>query len=231
MNSETLSISPQGRARKDDNEVIDEYQFIYGHKSNYGWDTEFSVYYNDHDFIGFSFARSETLPLGNVRYTGAELAFNYRKDDWHLRFSQSYNKLLDLELIDPTTADSISASPQGFGSDFQDSDNHISKLYGSYKYNNKLTIDSSLLVFWGKPGKKDEWEGRRGLEIAPETYRMSARWNAGLNWEINKNTRFRFDAHKILGWFDEDLNKRSIRNEATYIVEAPSFSTSLKYNF
>jgi outer membrane receptor protein involved in Fe transport len=217
--------------RKDDNEVLDEYQFIYAHKSDSGWDTELSAYYNDHDFIGFSFALSETLPLGTLQYAGAELAFNYRKDDWHLIFSQSYNKLLDLKLNDPTTVDSVSASPQGFGNDFQDSDNHITKLYGSYRYNDKVTIDSSMLVFWGKPGKKDEWQDRRGLEITPETYRKSARWNAGLNWQIDDKTRLRFDAHNILGWIDEDFNKRSIRAQANYIAEAPAFSASLEYNF
>lgn len=216
---------------KNDHEVLQEYQFVYAHESDNGWNTAFSYYYNDHDFIGFSFDLDDTLPLGTLKYTGAELAFSYRDDDWHLKFSQSYNKLLDLELIDPTIRGAVSASPQGFGDDFQDSDNHITKLYGAYRIDNRLAIDSSLLIFWGKPGKRDEWEGLMGLEIIPETYRKSARWNAGLNWQLKENAYLRFDAHNILGWFDENLNKRSIRAEATYINEAPALSVRFGYDF
>jgi hypothetical protein len=134
-------------------------------------------------------------------------------------------------LLDPTIRGSVSASPQGFGDDFQDSDNYISKLYGSYRIDKELSIDSSLLIFWGKPGKRDEWEGLMDLEIAPETYRKSARWNVGLNWQVEENARLRFDAHNILGWYNEDLNKRSIHTQATYIAEAPALSVTFAYDF
>ena len=71
--------------------------------------------------------------------------------------------------------------------------------------------------------------GTEGEDIA---FEESIFVNLGLEYQHNEQLRLQLNTHNILGWLDEDLNKRNYMFLMdTYRNEAPSVSLTLEYRF
>jgi hypothetical protein len=67
---------------------------------------------------------------------------------------------------------------------------------------------------------------------ADDAFGESVFVNLGADYKVGENLTVRANAHNVLGWLDEDLNKRNyLFLMGSYRSEAPAFSFSLEWTF
>ena len=239
--------------KKPDIESIDRVELIYN-KSVQHWDNSLRATYNIHDIVAYNNTIYKTAYLGTAKFYTIEAALNYKNDTYAFNLSHVYTSLLNFTLSDSkATIQSVSANPYGYGRNFAEWHNHITKLRFSYNYNKKLKFLSSLRVFWGIKGAKDmaDYNMATSSSTTSNTYipnyayyklpiydndtsafGVSAYFNLSLRYRYNKQTTLSLHGYNLLGLFDEDINKRNyFQTTSNFFDEAPALSLSLNYKF
>jgi outer membrane receptor protein involved in Fe transport len=158
-----------------------------------------------------------TKVVGDIKSWGLELEAGYHKDKLKVDLSHSYTKLLKMSGEPGITWQNYSAAPFGFGNDFAQWENHITKIRAEYGLSDKLIVNGALCVLWGSPGGKDAAEYRNYLfpnwdyDLSlDEAFKTSAYLNLGAEYKWSKNTTLNVTGYNLLGLVDKDLNKRRI---------------------
>jgi hypothetical protein len=153
--------------------------------------------------------------------------------------SHSYTKLIDGSLVDPTLIQGISAAPYGFGSDFANWSNHLTKIALARDIDACTNVSASLRVYWGFPGARDLAAYNETLptpsgSIAQadpgydKAFEANAYLDAGYQKRLSDHLIGRIDLYNVLGWIDLDLNKRNFINRVSdYRPEAAAIGVSL----
>jgi len=177
-------------------------------------------------------------------FWGVEFEATYASERIQLQLSHGYTKLIDFAQKSDISQ-LFTAEPFGFGDDLAMWSNHITKLYGTYKINEKWSADGSLQFYWGFPGKKDFVEYRDTIDEIRDgndkilrnpgyndPFGPSVFFNLGLEYKTAENLHIRFEGYNLLGFIDEELNKRIFLAEmADYRSHAPAFGISVRYTF
>jgi len=155
-----------------------------------------------------------TGPTGTEKLWGVEAEASYVRDRFRFDISHGFTKLLDYELAPGNFESEDTAAPMGHGNDLNNWYNNISKARVHYQMDDKLSLDSSLIVYWNCPGGEDyanwiPWNcDPRSHNVFHNVFNNNWYLNLGLQYQYSKNLTLRVDAYNILGLFDEDLNKR-----------------------
>jgi outer membrane receptor protein involved in Fe transport len=154
-----------------------------------------------------------TGPTGTEKLWGFELEASYVRDRLRFDISHGYTKLLDYELAPRVTSSEDTARSVGWGNDLNNWYNNISKMRVHYQMDDKLSLDSSLIVYWNSPGGEDyaKWTRSWGSNYDPRAHDVFCNnWylNLGVQYQYSKNLTLRVDAYNILGLFDKGLNQR-----------------------
>jgi iron complex outermembrane receptor protein len=206
-----------------------------------------STFHNDHDIVSWDNTEKSTQNIGNVKSYGGEIVLNYKTSKILFNISHSYTKLRDFTLRNNNIdLQNVSANPYGYGDDFANWNNHITKLRFNYKIKHNLKWVNSLRILWGMDGAQDmsdyniDTNGAINRKyILPyyeddntRAYEESIYLNTALIWKYNKSTTISLNAYNILGLFDEDYNKRNFfQTTSQYTDAAPSLSVGLNYKF
>ncbi len=186
---------------------------------------------------------ANTAPVGTQRDWGLEFEAIYHTEKTRLIFSHGFTKLYDFDL-DPDMTTVNTAEPYGYGDDLANWSNHVTKITGQYKFDERWTLDGSLRVYWGFPGMKDynrynpyamsdNPDALPAIEPGWEAaYRGNAYLNLGLQYRPSENLTVRLDGYNLLGLFDKDLNKRNYYSSlGDYRSHAVALGLSLIYKF
>ncbi len=186
-------------------------------------------------------ALNQRRVVGEQKEAGFELEALYHTDRARLGVSHGYTKLIEFERSDDLTADNWlqpTAHIYGYGHDLQRWANHITKIQGQYKFDEKWTLDGSLRIYWGYPGLKDyaKWSAFRDGRYPvrwERSYRGSYFLNLGLQYQPKKNLTFRIDGYNLLGIFNKDFNHRNYHGEgsADFRSHAAAVGVSVIYKF
>ncbi|MFA5292008.1 MAG: TonB-dependent receptor plug domain-containing protein [Phycisphaerae bacterium] len=242
-----------------DFETIDSYELRYERQQTQKLWLAGSVFYNIQEPMGWGGRSQEEIdtgigngsqkPLGRMRSIGAELEATYRTDRMRITFSHAYTKLLSYSPASNVEWTGLTAAGQGYGMNFANFDNHCTKLRAEYDVTDRLSVDGSIQVDWGCPGKKDfvAWRRSLGHYLNPgdpgyarwindqHIYNGGAFLNLGAQYKASKNLLVRFDAYNILGFFKKDFNAvKSFSDRWSneeYNIVSPAFGVSVTYTF
>ena len=200
-----------------------------------------SGFMHDHDMVSWSLSEFKMAPVGSFKSYGLELEGQYHADNYRAIFSHSFTKLNNVTFAEGTTTTELTASPNGYGTDFANWPNHMSKLNVEYDVSDKLLWTNSMVVVWGYPGGLDyAWyidslDDTRFDAKGSDAFDPSFFWNMGLEYKHSENTTFRVDAYNILGWFEKDAGKRKFGFTpwipAMYRVQPSSFGFQMIHKF
>jgi outer membrane receptor protein involved in Fe transport len=179
--------------------------------------------------------------MGNVRSWGLELEAGYHKDKLRVDLSHSYTKLLNMSDLPGVNWNQYSAAPFGFGNDFAQWQNHITKIRAEYGLSDKLIVNGTLCVLWGSPGGQDWAEYRHYLYAGDyesgfdKPFEPSAYLNLGAEYKWSKNTTLNVTGYNLLGLLDEDMNKRRVGFDdqlpGHYRIQPVAIGASLTHKF
>jgi hypothetical protein len=202
-----------------------------------------SVFTQSHDVVGFSGTVSRSLLLGTFESWGWELEANYVAESDFFTISHGYVKLLHGFLVDPTLIQGISAAPYGFGNDFANWSNHLTKFAWARNVDPYTNLSTSLRVYWGFPGARDLAQYNETLatpsgSIAQadpgydNAFGANIFLDMGYQRRLSDHLSWRLDLYNVLGWIDIDLNKRNYINRVSdYRPEAAAVGVSATANF
>jgi iron complex outermembrane receptor protein len=197
-----------------------------------------SVFHQTHDVVGFTGSLSRSQLLGTFESWGWELETNCVWNNNYLCVSHGYVKLLDSSLVDPTLIQGISAAPYGFGSDFANWSNHLTKFAWARDIDCDTNLSTSLRVYWAFPGARDLAQYNETLptpsgSIAQadpgydKAFEANVYLDLGYQRRLSKHFSWRVDLYNVLGWIDIDLNKRNFINRVSdYRPEAAAVGVS-----
>jgi iron complex outermembrane receptor protein len=240
-----LYIDYQSSYTQNSVEEIDSFEFIYT-KYFDNLTAGVSAFYNEHEAIAYDNTLKKTLNLGKVYSYGGEFQLNYQTPKLLVNLSHSYTKLKKFNLNDPEKIlmQNISAMPYGYGDNFSNWNNHITKLRLNYKLAKTLTWINSLRIFWGLPGAKEMSDYNKDLvhteysayalpyydDGHTRAFEESIYYNTSLLWNIDRQLSLGVYGYNLLGLFDKDMNKRNFyQYTSQYRDMAPSFAIGIKY--
>jgi hypothetical protein len=216
-----------------------------------------STFYEDTQTVAFARRATELAGrsqlLGEFQIWGIELEAGYRTETTRFRASHSYTDLVDGSLLDPTIIQGVSAYPynvlfadEPFGRHLANWSPHLTKFYAAHDLDDCWSASGSLRVYWGFPGAKDLTEYNNilfntvgaspGLGLSDPGYNKSFAGNYYLDFGLERRIRdrgaVRLDFYNVLGWFDEDLNKRNYLNRLSeYRSEAAALALTARLEF
>ena len=153
--------------QSNDPEELDTFELIYSGKYFEKVTLQASTFYNDADVIAYDFAMARSSNVGTLKTYGIELETRYDADSFSLGVNHSYVKQLDWELSDGVGVSGISYSDYyrdtgddiiitSQGNDLNNWSNHATKMYANVNLiDNKVSLHSDLITFWGFEGRKD----------------------------------------------------------------------------
>lgn len=226
-------------------ETLDTVELRYERRFSKSFWTGLSVFHHKQDLIGWGRTATDpngtTTLLGTEKLWGVELEATYLVDRFRFDISHGYTQLLSFNLAPGITSAEDTAAPMGYGNDLANWFNHISKARVHYKVDDQWSVDSSLVVYWFNPGGEDYAEWRNSVNTAyydlnaHKAFDPSYYLNAGVQYDYNKNLSLRFDAYDVLGWFEQDLNKRregfNTDRPGMYRIIPPSVGCAIMYRF
>lgn len=228
---------------KSDFERMDYYELRWERQQTNNLWFALSGFYSKHRIIAWGGSTTGVSTMGKLHIAGVEVEAAYKVGKAKFTISHGYTKLLEFRL-DENFATSggtqfFTSEPYGYGDDLANWHNHITKLTAHYDATDKLSLDGSLCVYWGIPGKRDfvkysnNETGETYLDRSA-VYQPSIFLNLGMGYEVTDNLKLRAHAHNVLGWLNERFNKRNFgfgNQESGYLLEAPSLSFSMQYTF
>ncbi len=124
---------------------------------------------------------------------------------------------------------------------------HVSKIALHREHSCCWSSDASLRIYWGLPGDKDLTDFGNALFAARGTpvnnfglsdpgytkaFQESIFLSYALNYQPNERMICRLDLYNILGWFDQDLNKRNfILRGSDYRSEAAAIAATVRLTY
>lgn len=205
-----------------------------------------SVFMNQNEIVAYSVLEGDlgtNMRIGNLDTWGAEVSSHLDHNQWDLRFSHGYSKLIDLELENPNTLQLISAYPYGYGKDLAGWSSHITKLAVTYDWRPELRFGTTLVYYHGFPGDQALADFNRNREkplsfiaLSPEGYSSpydgNFYWSAQVTYEPTRNLTAQFVVHQISQWFGNEVSKRNyLGNSSTYRSEPLSVSLRIRVRF
>ncbi len=240
-------------------EKLESLELIYERQANQSTFLAASAFYNKLDVIAFDVTSLTDKPVAKQHFGGIELEAIYSTQHWRAAFSHSYTKLDSFEIIEDGAFPLITASAYGWGNDLMNWSDHITKLSGTYKYSDKVSLDASLRVFWKYTGAEDwarystylkeinpnedqDVDGDGKPDTRPSTaivdqgydepFGESVFLNLGANYKLSDNTKADLHFYNLMGLFDGTYNKRLyLINVANYREEAPAVALTLTHTF
>ncbi len=220
-------------------------------KWNRNWErnisTLFSIYGQQREFTDWNSTKLQETQIGIARQWGLEFELSYHGEKLDISLSHQFNKLIDLKLNDPDTISIVSSQPNGFGDDLNILHNNISKLNIRYQFTRQLSGLITYVRYWGSPGSagfhdftNDRFAGGnsnnpsvRAIDnIDPYAFSESADYlQASINWNILKNTKIGIHGNYLLGFIDDNYNKRGFSHNGYYRTHAPAFNFQLSHKF
>jgi iron complex outermembrane receptor protein len=191
------------------------------------WFLASSIFHQNHEVVGFSGTLRQSVLLGTFESWGCEFETVYNQGSNYFTFSHGYVKLLNSSLVDPGLIQGISAQPYGFGDDFANWSNNLSKLAFARDVSPQANLSSSLRVYWGFPGARDLAQYNETLAPAfsgsiaqadpgyDKAFEANVYLDSGYQYRWNDHLTWRADVFNWLGWFDIDLNKRNFINRVS----------------
>jgi len=234
--------------RNGDVETIDNIELIFDYYPEKAWHFGVNCYYNHHNVVAFNDADKETGRIGTVDFYGIEGTLSYHTEKMDLFLSHNYTKQLDFTLRDPETLrQNISASVKGYGNDFANWYNHISKLNIVYRINERFSWSSSVRLFWNMPGAVDmaEYNMKNFLDEkknillrlplykdSKEVFETAIYWNAAIHYRYSDEMDISLYGYNLAGLFDQQYNKRNYFQRTSHYREAaPALSVRMNYRF
>jgi len=240
--------------KKADTESIDRIETIYNYQTSH-WNNYFRIAYNIHNIIAYDHTKKQTSNFAKAKFCTLEGKLEYSNTQYSIILSHFYTNLMNFQLKEPDIKlQNISASAYGYGSNFANWHNNITKVRFSYKQSEKLSFTGSLRVFWGIQGAVDM--ANYNMDTFPATspnlpntpnykyYRLpvykdstkafgaNAYLNLSATYKIGKRTTLHLHGYNLLGLFEEDINKRNyFDTTSNYFDEAPALSVVLDYKF
>jgi hypothetical protein len=217
-----------------------------------------STFYEDTQTVAFARALGEAAGrsqlLGEFQIWGIEWEAGYRTEESRVLASHCYTDLVNGHLLDPTIVQGISAYPYNvllpddpFGRHLANWSPHLTKLFASHDLDDCWSASGSLRIYWGFPGGQDLTEYNNmlldttgtaspGLGLSDPGYTKSFAGNYYLDFGLERRIRnrgaLRLDFYNVLGWFDQDLNKRNYLNRLSeYRVEAAALALTARLEF
>jgi len=230
-----------------DVETIDNLEVIADYFPSRYWNIHLSLYYNKHHVVAYNDATKETEKIGKVDFYGIEGIVNYRYNKWRVSLSHNYTKLRSFTLEnDETIRQNISALPKGYGDDFANWYNHMTKIVMHCNESNQFSWNVSLRYFWEMPGAIDmahynmeTFEGNMGALLRLPLYEESTRVfeeslyvDLGLTYQYSDAVRVSLYGYDLAGLFNSSLNKRNYFQRTSHFRESsPALSVQLSYQF
>jgi iron complex outermembrane receptor protein len=213
-------------------EKLDSLELRYERKHNKNLDLAASVFMH-YNLELITYSGQNSVPAGTQKDWGFELEALYHTDRARLGISHGFTKLIEFDTA-PGQSPKITAHSYGIGHDLANWSNHITKIQGQYKLDDKWTLDSTARIYWGFPGMRDwtnYWHNLTdyGWERG---YRGNYYLNAGLQYQHSKNLTFRVDSYYLMGIFNQDFNKRGYYDgKAAFRSHATAVGFSMIYKF
>lgn len=224
-----------------DEEHVTMTELAYSHFFSPDFSIGITGYYSQVERVAFDDAAQSDILIGEANVYGIDAELSYTKNDWLIKASYTYNDLLSFDLTDPTTVQSFSADPYGFGSTQSGLATHNLKIYAKKNIDDQLSIDGSVRAFWGFDGLEDLAQYNEAVANSnslprsengqDSAFNPSMFLNFGSGYQYDKNFKFRLDAIHVLGFIDIDINKRNHLATDLFRDEAPAFAFSVKYEF
>ena len=224
-------------------ETLDNFEFRYERKQSENLGLVVSTYYNKMDAVSFTFDTDVSELLGELQFAGIELELQYETERSKLSLSHNFTKHLNFDLSNEKVArQNITASAYGIGNDLANWSNHVTKLVLERDLADSFIASASLRYYWGYPGGQD-LSNYNNLVLdrdvrLPVTDGSKKAWqesvflNLGVEHQLSDGSTIRLDAYNVLGWLDEDLNKRNdFQRSAQYRIEAPALAFTFKHKF
>ena len=245
MASRSSRMSFEGEMKADWNstkkhiepEELDAYELRYERQQNDRLWFAGSAFFHDHKLKGYDGNTGQFgSPIGDVTSWGLELEAIYKTEKTEIGISHCYTKLSTFELANDNISQYLSAKPSGYGDDFANWHNNISKLTAKYKVDEKLTLDGSVRIYWQIPGARDfnrQWMDEYGDNRAEEPSWESIFLNLGLTYKVNEDMDVRFDGYNLVGFIDKEFNRKmyGFGNFSDYRSVAPAFGFTVKCRF
>ncbi len=224
-----------------DPEKLTSTEIRYERQQNKNLNLASSLFIHKLEVISWS---SRSTNVGTQKDWGIEFEADYHTDKTRLILSHGYTKLISFTLA-PGVSSYISAKPYKFGNDLTNWSNHNTKLVFQRKLNDKLTLDTSLRIYWGFPGLKDyeryqPWTSSSTARTVERgwqrTFRGSYFLDLGLQYKYSKNLEIGLTGYNLLGIFNPDFNKRNYIETggavgSDFRSHAPAVGLSLTYTF
>ncbi|MCV2370499.1 TonB-dependent receptor plug domain-containing protein [Roseateles oligotrophus] len=206
-----------------------------------GWDSAFNLYASTQNLIAYNFAINSYEPLGRIRFWGAEASSSWQRAGSVFRVSQSYVKLRDMQLARPNIAQTFTAQPYGYGNDFANSPNSITKLSLQHELSGGLTLTGSAQKLWHFQGAEDYAAYNRAVlgnnlrftntDGSKDAFSGAFFLNAGLIYKHSAQLRLDLNAYNMLGWKDPKYNSRNVQSRmGMWRAEAPALALALSYS-
>lgn len=219
-------------------EKLDSLELRYERQQSKNFDLAATTFLH-YNLQRITWSNSAPAVVGTQKQWGIELEAFFHNDTTRLGISHGFTSLIDMEIDDTTEfADiQISGKPYDYGDKFARWSEHITKIQGQYKLDDKWTLDGSMRIYWGFPGMKDYDQYVASRTDYPlydsgwsKAYRGSYFLNLGLQYQPNQNMVFRVDGYNLLGIFNKDLNKRNYGGP-DYRNHAAAVGVSMTYKF
>jgi hypothetical protein len=168
--------------------------------------------------------------------------------------SHSYTELEDGHLNNLQFVQGVSAKPyndlfpgEPYGNHLANWSPHLTKFYVARDLDCCWSASASLRIYWGFPGARDLTEYNNyllastgtpssGLGLSDPGYDKSFAGNYyldyGLERKICDRGAVRLDFYNVLGWLDQDLNKRNYLNRLSeYRSEAAALALTARVEY
>ncbi|MBN2210155.1 MAG: TonB-dependent receptor [Sedimentisphaerales bacterium] len=225
-----------------DHEMLRAYELRYERQQNENLMCGGSIFYHDHDLIGWDQWGGSNINLGTLKSCGAELEAAYQTKNTKITLSHGWTKLINFRLADSNIQTFTSAEPYGYGNDFAAWHNHVSKLTARHQINEQIELNGAFRIYWGLPGGEDMahyQNDSQGAQVWDTSYDRafdpSFFLNLGASYKPIENLSLSVELYNILGWFDYRLNKYYYAyagsSPGCYRSPAPAVGITLNYTF
>ncbi|MGL1901371.1 MAG: TonB-dependent receptor plug domain-containing protein [Fibrobacterales bacterium] len=199
-----------------------------------------SVYYNDLSIVAWSWEDNYSKVVGDMKLLGVDAEWEYQGKLGRLSLSHNYTTLIDYDSKHSAGNNNFTSKAYGYGHDLANWSTHSSKLSFTYMVNKELSITSSLRAYWWLPGGQDNADYNMAENEPPNVFgpqydpgetrafEESIYFNLGAQYVLWDNYTFRITGHNLLGFVDEDYNKRNyFQTTSMYRILPPSFSATV----
>jgi len=259
VEDDVLRISALDNLDADDAETLKSLELRYERRPNERRFWGLSAFYEDTETVAFARAVGQDVGrsqvLGDFQIWGLEFETSYRTETTRFVASHAYTDLVNGALLDPAgIVQGVSAYPynvlfadEPFGRHLANWSPHLTKFYVMRNLDCCWSASGSLRIYWGFPGAEDLTQYNNmllestgtpssGLGLSDPGYDKAFAGNyyldLGLERKLRQHGAVRLDFYNVLGWFDQDLNKRNYLNRLSeYRAEAAALALTARLEY